>query len=51
MDFDFVDNIGEGAFYSDEENAQQNRDGDDPHPSDVFQRDIEDFISFDEEGF
>lgn len=48
MDFDFIDEIGEGAFYSDEENAQD-REGDNLHPSDMFQMDIEDFIPFDEE--
>lgn len=38
-EFDFLDNIGEGAFYVDEENANDNLDKE--HPTDALIRELE----------
>lgn len=39
MEFDFLDDIGEGAYYSDEENRVDNNI--EEHPTDVLIRELE----------
>ena len=43
MEFDFIDDIGEGAYYSDEEN-RINRELDDMHPTDALIQELEEEV-------